>query len=339
MKKLLCSVAILLAGSISILNAQDQAGEAEKEFTPSSKISTTVFANYHSTLIGDSITENAFEMARVYIGYKSDFEKHWSGEVKLDIGSQNESEYSNFLRYAFFKNAYLKYHTEKFSACFGLINLYQHKTQEKFWGYRYIYKSFQDKHKISNSADIGASFSYKPNKVFSVDFAITNGEGYKKIQSDKYFKEAVGITLNPVKQLTYRIYADYIYREEASVVSVSNFLGFKLDKFRVGGEHSIQFNNGGEDRDLWGISAYSTYELSEKLEIFGRFDMLRSTLIEDGVDENPWNIKKDGSAIIGGLQYKPAKKVKLSCNYQNWIYHANDIEDKQWLHINLEFKM
>lgn len=339
MKKVLCSLALTLIGGFSLLNAQDQPAETEKKFAPKGKVSAKVFANYHSTIIGDSITENAFELERAYIGYKSDFDENWAGEVKLDIGSQNESEYSNFLRYAFFKNAYVKYHTDKLNACFGLINVYQHKVQEKFWGYRYIFKSFQDKHKMSTSADIGLSLEYKFNKIVSIDYAITNGEGYKNIQSDKVFKNGVGLTLKPIKQLVLRSYFDYIKRDDNDVISLAEFIGFKLEKFRIAAEYNLQLNNKAKDLDLYGMSAYSTLELTDKFEVFGRFDVLRSNLIKDGEGQTPWNIKKDGSAIMGGVQFKPADQVKLSLNYRNWIYYANDIDDKHWVYVNLEFKL
>lgn len=340
------SLSVILMIAFNLLNAQESTPE-KKEFTPSSKVSGKIFANFHSTMEGDSITEHAFELVRAYFGYKSQFHENWSAQVKLDIGNFEQSEYSIYMRYAYFKNAYLKYNKGKLSTYFGLIDLYQHKTQEKFWGYRYIYKSFQDKHKFSKSADIGVSAHYKFFDKLSADLTISNGEGYKATQNDKIFKYALGVTINPVDDLTVRIYGDYLKGDD-NVFSASGFAGYKFSKkFRLGVEGNAKLNAKGDDKNQTGLSTYTTYGLTDKLEVFARFDALRSNLVdvttveEDGtevVEEEPWNLKKDGSAILAGLQYKPMKKVKLSLNGQSWIGYAENSKDKYWMYLNVEVK-
>ena len=61
---------------------------------------------------------------------------------------------SDLERVAYIKNAMLSWKTGNFTLDFGLIGLEQFNVQEKFWGYRYIMKSFQDEYKFGSSADM-----------------------------------------------------------------------------------------------------------------------------------------------------------------------------------------
>ena len=63
-----------------------------------------------------------------------------------------------------------------------------------------------------------------------------------------------------------------------------------------------------------GFSVYSSYDISDKFQIFGRFDQLESNTLLG--ESEQWNIAKDGQAIIAGVQYKMDKKVKLAANVQ-----------------------
>ena len=51
---------------------------------------------------------------------------------------------------------------------FGLIDLYQFKTTEEFWSHRYVYKTFQDQHKMGSSADLGVGVKYNFTDVVSI---------------------------------------------------------------------------------------------------------------------------------------------------------------------------
>jgi hypothetical protein len=53
-------------------------------------------------------------------------------------------------------------------------------------------------------------------------------------------------------------------------------------------------------------------------------------------EENPWNLAKDGSAIIAGIEYSPIKYLKLALNYQDWVPWAENIKNVQFIFLNLE---
>ena len=84
----------------------------------------------------------------------------------------------------------------------------QFSYQEKFWGYRYIYKSFQDQYRFGNSADLGISLSYRLARWIEADAIITNGEGFKQLQVNDGLLYGIGTTITPLKGVSMRLYKD-----------------------------------------------------------------------------------------------------------------------------------
>ena len=71
-------------------------------------------------------------------------------------------------------------------------------------------------------------------------------------------------------------------------------------------------------------------------KLFGRFDKLWSNTIAG--DDYDWNLNKDGSAIIGGVQFKPHKKINIAANYQDWYPYAKNMENISYIYLNLQYK-
>ncbi len=311
--------------------------DEETKFEPSGNVHVKIFSNFHYQLFTDE-QESAFAVDRAYFGYEYFMSENFSVIIKLDIGSPNQdSQYDILKRYAYFKNAALIYKKDKLTLSFGIIDLYQFKVQEKFWEHRYIYLSFQDKHKFGSSADLGASTSYKFNDFISADLTIMNGEGYNQLQTDNTYKSGLGITILPVKGLTARFYVDYTEQDEIQS-TWSSFVGYDFNKIaRIGVEYNYQGNNKYEkDHDLQGFSTYTSYNVFEKWELFARYDKLWSNTIEG--EPYDWNINKDGSAIIAGIQYSPIKNIKIAANYQDWYPYAQNIDNKSYFYLNFEYK-
>lgn len=297
-----------------------------------------VFANFHSGINDAVKDESAFEIKRAYLGFGYQYDENFLAKVQLDIGSPNDqSQYSLLRRFSYFKNAYLQYKKDKITVQFGIIGLHQFKTQEKFWGRRYIYKSFQDKHKFGSSADLGASIVYKASKMLSFDVAVMNGEGYSGLQSDNNYKTGIGMTLSLFNSLTYRAYYDFISEKETQS-TISNFIGYKHDKFSLGGEYVYKINYGFEkDYNYYGLSVYGSLKLQKNIELFARFDKVDSDKLSG--ESTPWRLEKDGSAIISGIQYKPISKIKFSLNYQDWYPSAKNSDNEAFIYFNIEFSI
>jgi hypothetical protein len=323
------SFLLLLASACLQLFAQSEYVEP-----PPGTVSAKIYTHFNYSLDSEN-PSTAFEIKRAYFGYKRDLDNYFSAEVKLDIGSiDDDSEYALIRRYAYFKNAYLSYSRGNVKTWFGLMDMLQFKVQEKFWGYRYLYKSFMDEYSFGSSADLGAGLEYSPAKWITGDLVFSNGEGYKALQFDKIYRIGGGLTLVPVKGLTLRGYYT-IHTSESHQMIFSGFVGYRLEKFRMAAEYNHQLNfNFNEGYERYGYSIYSTYSFSDKWEIFARYDQLYSNVLPE--EEVPWNLAKDGSAIIGGVQFTPIPYVHLALNYQDWVEYAQNGSSEPFLFLNIE---
>lgn len=323
------------------LNSYCQDNKDESEKKPEFKLgnlSATVFANFHSGISESVNDQSGFELNRVYLGYKQKINSNFSGEVKLDIGSPDDlSGGSLNKRFAYVKNAYLKYQKNNFAVSFGLISTTTFKTQEDFFGFRYVEKMFIDKYKFGTSADLGISFEYKFTDYLKADFSITNGEGYGSIQTDNIYRGALGVTFEPIKGWVTRIYTDAMVENEWQGV-YSIFTGYtKKDLFAIGAEYNYQSNNKYVvDHNMYGYSIFGKWYFAKDFALFGRFDQLQSNNVNDG-NNTPWNQSKDGSAIIGGIEYKPIKYLNIALNYQDWNPYEAGLDSKSFVYLNVQF--
>lgn len=320
------------------LEAKPQAVDSTKKesWAERGEVYGLIFANFHSDLNNEE-TERGFEIKRAYLGYKSKLDDHFSANIKLDIGSPDDvSEYSLKKRFAYFKNAYMQYKNGKFSIQIGISDCQQFKVQEKFWGLRYIYQSFQDVNKFGPSADMGILLDYVISDKISLDASFLNGEGYTQLQSDEDFKTSIGATYTPLKYLMLRLYFDSGIAYEYNQSNMASFVGVMFNKFSVGGEYNYQWNNKSEnDHDMYGYSFYGTYQLASKLKLFGRYDHVFSNTLEGEI--NPWNLSNDGSTIITGIEFSPIKNTQIAIDYQDKIAYAENGTDLHFVYVNLQF--
>lgn len=311
------------------------------------KVSSTLFFNFHTDLTEDAVQKSAIEVDRAYLGYDYTFNEKFSAKILMDIGKDDGSDYTLYL-----KSAQLDYKANdwaKFSA--GMIGLNQFNDQEKNWGYRYIYKSFQDYSGMGTSADVGFNSEFKLHKTLKMNLFILNGEGFKKVQ-DFYGKYKIGgnLVYHPTEELALKVY--YAEQDSKQLVgttvvenpTVSNlafFAGYENDKFRVGAEYNKmydgkKFTEAALDHDLSGYSLYSTYHLNKEFSVFGRYDQLESNKV--GTATVNWNEAKDGNLLLLGVEYKPVKGVKSSLNYRLWDYSDATHHDLSFVYLNFEVK-
>lgn len=305
--------------------------QEKKESKPKGKAFAKIFMNFHNGL--GSMNENSgFELTRSYFGYKYQISDKLTGKVTFDVG--NPKNGSSLEKTAYVKNAMLTWKEGDFSVDFGLIGTKLFKTQEKFWGNRYLFKSFQDEYKWGSSADMGVSVSYKFSKTLSADLTMVNGEGYKKIQSNNNYRTGLGLTYKPCKSLVFRGYYDNFTKDDnVDALNDQNIIaffgGYKCKNFSLGAEYNILSNYKFIDgKDLTGISAYATYNASKKVKIFGRFDNLSS--------DDDWNESKDGNLILAGVEYKPIKNLKIAPNFRTWSPKESGADNESYVYLSVE---
>ncbi len=313
--------------------------QEKHEFKPYGRAFGRIFANFHEGISEASSEEAGFDLVRAYLGYEHFLSEEFSAKINLDIGSPNDlSEFSKIRRYAYFKNAYVQYRKSGLTYQFGLISLKQFDLQEKIWERRYMKKTFADEYKLGSSADLGMMAEYKFSDMISADVTMMNGEGYSSLQSDNIFKYAVGATFTPGKSLLIRGYVDYMKDEVAQITPVFFVSYTYKGNFNIAGEYNYQFNNNHkEGQDIFGYSVFSKYNLNKKLQLFARYDQLQSSILEGKT--TPWQLTKDGTTLIGGLQYSPVKGIKVAFDYQDWYPWAANVANKSYIFIDLEVSL
>ena len=320
---------VILAGILACIGITTQAQDVKSE-EPKVKAIVQVFGNFHSGF-GTENDDRGFELERSYLGYEHKLNKELSVKGVMDIGKSNDV--SDYQRIAYIKNAMVSWKKGNFTLNGGLISTTQFNFQEKFWGYRYIMKSFQDKYKFGSSADLGLSATYKFANWISADAIIVNGEGYKKIQKNDGLNYGVGVTLTPVKGLQMRIYGGLNEGSEdgkEDIKNIATFIGYKCDEFTIGAEYNYMQNASNKDNDdMSGYSVFASTKLSKSTEVYARFDDLYS--------KNDWNKAKDEQAAILGAQFKLGKYVKIAPNFRMSMPKANGADNGYSAYINCYF--
>ena len=251
-------------------------------------IFSTIFWNYNTDLSSGSSKKNSFEVKRVYLGYKFKIDDKISAKVTFDIGKNSAgSDYTAFL-----KTAQIDWSLkDNFKLSFGMIGNKQFKYQESIWGYRYLYKTFQDENKFGSSADLGVNGEIKVSKNLKMNLFMLNGEGYKNIQDDDGYMKIGGNLIYEISNgLSLKLYYDSepgTARDDTddkfNVTNIGYFIGYDKNKTRVGLEYNkikmqkhIKIHS--LDHNLSGFSGYISQNFSENSSVFFRYDSLESNI-------------------------------------------------------------
>jgi len=299
-----------------------------------------VFWNYNYDFSDDVQQNSAFELKRVYLGYKYKFDEKISAKITYDIGKNDAG--SNYT--AFVKIAQLDYKlSSKVKLSMGMIGGKQFNDQEKVWGYRYIYKTLQDENKFGSNADLGVNAEIKLSDKLTTNIFAVNGEGYKNLQ-DFDGNQRVGLNLIYAVSDSVNLKFYYDTQESANSESLNNigvFAGYKSENYSIGAEYN-KMENGTtyktpiDNHNLNGISIYNRYSINDKYEIFARYDQISSNVVDGAT--NSWNYDDDGSLIIIGTQYKANNGVKFSLNGRSFSYENLD-NNLFEVYFNVEFKL
>ena len=320
---------VILAGILACIGITAQAQDAKVD-EPKGKAIVQVFGNFHSGF-GETGNDRGFELERSYLGCEYKLNKEISVKGVMDIGKS--SDVSDYQRIAYIKNAMVSWKKGRLTLNGGLISTTQFNFQEKFWGYRYIMKSFQDQYKFGNSADLGISASYKFADWLSADAIIVNGEGYKKIQKNDGLNYGLGVTLTPVKGFQVRLYGGLNESGQdgkADIVNMAAFAGYKCERFTIGAEYNQMLNASNKyGNDQFGYSAFASVMVAKNADVYARFDDLYS--------KSDWNIAKDEQTAILGAQFKLGKYVKVAPNLRMCMPKADGAKNEYSAYINCYF--
>ena len=292
-----------------------------------SNVSGKAFFN-HTTDLSDS-GMNAFNMKRAYLTIANDVSEYVSYKITYDIGSNDGgSAHTGFL-----KVGMVKWKTNIGDVTIGMQGMNMFKTMENTWGHRFIAKMPMDTYGYSASADLGVGLSQSFASI-SMSALITNGEGYKKTESDSHKKLSIHAVYGESKLnkndgynggLSFSMEPydrDSLTTENTNVIGI--FAGYAGSSFRGGFEFDTKTRD-----DVSGqiISAYGTYKLNDKLSILARLEQ---------VDANKSKDSDGVRAIIAGVHYNAAKGLTIAPTVRVRAPELGDLENS--IVLNFQFK-
>lgn len=304
---------------------------------PSGKLFTEIFTDFHYN-IKDSLGTTGFGIERAFFGYTYVPGNNFSTTVILNAGSPSGSaDRSNTRRYVHLREAFINYTKDKLSVNLGISKTLIADYQQKFHGKRYLSDTYQQLNGIGYVSDLGLAVNYMLSDVLSADVTIMNGKGYSNLQSDNNLKTSLGFYFTPNKTMVFRIFGDIMKKELLRQSTVLGFAGFKNERLSLGAEVIYKNNMGiNKSNDLWGFSGTGSFSLSEKTEMFLRYDHTSSPISDES--HLPWNILKDTDFMIAGLQYTFNTNVKIALSYQGTTPESGEVQKTSALYVNALFK-
>ncbi len=290
----------------------------------------TLFESYQQGL-GEQSDVSTYEHQRGYFGYAAKSNKGWGAQVIFDVSSKYLNEKSQLLFEASLKNAELTWSGKGFKVAGGIIKTQNYALKESAWGHRYIMASYENIYNFAPSADFGVRAAYDINDMLSADVSITNGKGHKIYEFTNNCRYGVGVTAKVTDNITLRGFYDH-YSDDGSgrdQINSSLFVGYKMDKFRIGAEYNYLVNYGFVDGvDMHGGSIHSTYDIIKTLNVFARYDRFTTT---DSSSTKPNNV------FTVGVDYSPLKWLSVSPN----LLVSQDGSDSygSYLNLNLQIKL
>lgn len=332
---------LLLTGTITISAQTDSIA-----FKPSGRIIARAFLDY-STGFNNETNGSGFDLTRAFLGYNYRITPTLQAQVIIDAASGKTSQDGLEV---YVRNAFLRWVDKGFDISIGEIGMLEFSMQEDYWNHRYVLKSFQDLNKMSSSVDLGITAGYTFNSFLAADITLVNGEGYKEVKKDNSNRYGLGITAKPYAGFVLRAFAD-IYNESEEMraalpeavtdatyknqYSTALFAGYEDKHISAGIEYSKVYNKGFiEKKNYYGYSAYSSIEVASKWRVYARYDNMDSS--SPSSFTKPWN-SLDGQLMIGGVEYRPMRQLKISPNIRN--INPSRGKSEQYLFINLEFNL
>jgi len=274
-------------------------------------------------------TDNEFALKRAYLTYANGVNDALSYKLQLDVGSGGASAYSVYL-----KTASVDWKTKLGNFTLGIQGMNMFKIQENTWGYRFIEKSAMDLGGFSSSADLGARWVNTVGPA-SVNLMITNGNGYKKAESDGHKKISARLHVGQEKLtegfnagiVTSHEGVDYDVSSTGSSLVMGGFGGWVLGPLTVGAEYSMKTVKTSTELNSTVISAYGRTKINNQTELF-----VRSDYIDPDMDT-----EKDAELfIVSGANYKLDKSLYIAPNFR--IQKPESGDPQLEYYINFQFK-
>ncbi len=259
---------------------------------------------------------SAFQIRRLQLFYDYTFSDHFFTRFQVE-GNEKSLDPGGRLG-LYMKAAYLEWKNliPKSSLFIGLVPTPTWFNVENQWGYRSIEKTITDYRGLGSQTDLGVHLRGTLFSEGSAGYSLMIGNGNaQKPENNKYKKYYAALNGKPVENVYIETYIDYeSYAQEKDRLTWKTFLSYREPSLLIGAEilEQIQKNQDAllHDYDIFGISLFSWYQLSEQWKVFGRID---------SYDPNQYSSNSGFSEcfLSFGIDYMPISNIHFMPNI--WI--------------------
>jgi len=330
MKNLLQKTVLLTMIFGAVLTAQDKSAE---------KFGAQLFFDYtnHISNSGGN-ANNEFEINRAYLSYQNNYSEEISYKFIID-GDRTDAD--NKRLEVFVKNAMIEYKTKYGTISGGLMGMNMFTLQEANWGYRFVEKSAMDINKFSSSADLAIGYANTLSGVLDVNFMISNGEGFKSSETNRYKKYSLSLAYGEKKLFSKNgfnigssvsIEPTQIADKNELTTVYGIFGGFSVSGFRLGAEFDQKFskNQQSVSKTEMIVSAYASYSFTDNFDMYTRADVY---------DPNNKTYNDGYNYFLGGFTYSPAKALSIAPNVRVKQAWADGSDPEVDFKVNFLFKI
>ena len=277
------------------------------------QFSGEVFADYlyqFSALDSDRDGENRFTYRRARLTADADLSDQFSARLRLEANDLTGT--ARGVPTPFVKDVYLKWKDaigKGHNIVMGMQAPPAWQPAEKFWGYRSVSKTLQDRVGVHSSRDMGVHLSGPLLADGKVKYGVMLGNANSvRAENNKYKRIYGSLEFYPSDSFTASVGSNYQLTEGGYAWNLSGFAGFKAAKFRVGAEgffHPVKFEDISETQDWAGVSGFVVVDVFENNSVMARAAYVKRP--EEG-------LLTDSFYAVLGFAFKPHDKVQFIPN-------------------------
>jgi len=261
-------------------------------------------------------------LRRAYLTFDGDFSKSWFGRLRFEANQSGAFETYTFE--VDVKDLYVGWKPGRHRILFGLSPTPTFDLIESIWGARYLARTPLDLQGVpSRDTGISAagplngsgSLRYRAMVGAGVDFGNETGDGRKWMGA---------FTWTPSPPWTVDLYLDYeVVPGPYDRTTGQVFVGYRTDSLRFGAQFAYRDRQ--EDPRVRLASAFVVRRLGRLFSAIGRVDRIMDPSPKgDNISYLPFDPSAPATLILGGLEARVARHLRLTPNVVVVTYDRND---------------
>ena len=256
---------------------------------PNQHLFGNIFTDFRHDLLHHSSPNTAFELSTALLGYKVQLSKYIKATLIYDVTHTTDNIitndtaihifYTKGSQYtAFLKMAEIDWQfAPSFELSAGqLLNQQYLTVQDKFWGYRFVSVTSQERFRFGYPADFGMRLTYRYHSLFNWSIGAVNGDGPFARQDEAgtiLFQN--NVEYRPLNKYIVKLYSGFENKKSDQIFTNALFLGYHTKLFKIGFEYNrVDHSVNSSLNNKEGSSIYGALTISPHIDIFARYDYL-----------------------------------------------------------------